>query len=560
MGFYKTFLLFLAAFQGISGISAEAFAAAPSASPKKPLTFEDRCKKMADVKIEQPSEIYKRKKKSYENPCPYSDGSEVTQSKCFFLAEQLEERIKALKAKTADACGIHNKITAPGATCEGTACHSEINSELDAAKKAIETERAEYKKLKEELKSYRKEVADQMVEPTKPYAADKQGPVLDPGKQMANTTQEIDTSQSKISEGNVTDTDISKTKEEITREQLAFAQMIQTIEKQIASREKTLDKEETQLNTQKNTNQSRQTNGQSHAENEIVKNTGPSGINGTENPTAASKTDSSLGSLAAMAPLAGPAAALAAQGQGSPAAAGGADYSSLGGNGATPSGLTNNYATNSYESGGSTEKSVVAENSKNLGGDGKKIGVGESEKELAALNSEEGALPGGLSSSSASRQSLKDSLRARLAGGNATGAGGQGVASATGASVAPGGGGSNKDSAKAQDGSKGFSGSTGSLNPDIFAGSGSAAGLDALSTNAFDLAGSETDAFVQNMVGSLSADFPDQSGRGLASVEEDTKGAEILAENSASLFSRTRETHNRCVKKGLLLTNVRAKL
>lgn len=151
---------------------------------------------------------------------------------------------------------------------------------------------------------------------------------------------------------------------------------------------------------------------------------------------------------------------------------------------------------------------------------------------------------------------LRDALRARLEGGESGGASSTG-ATTSGASMSPGGGGT------------GAAASSGAVPSSLLPAAGSYASdnpLEAseaslggdLGATDFSLAGSETDAAVKGMLDDLgfnkAHDLDDSAGG------RSRNAPEILSSDSASLFTRTRETHLRSLKKGLLINGLRAKL
>ena len=150
---------------------------------------------------------------------------------------------------------------------------------------------------------------------------------------------------------------------------------------------------------------------------------------------------------------------------------------------------------------------------------------------------------------------LREALRARLASGEgAAGTPGAGATGSevdsSGASLAPG------ADAKANVVAAGVA----SLAP-FSAGEPAAggSGVTDLGNSEFSLAGAETDAAVKGMVSEFGFD---EGGpmRGLASSGYQQLAPEILAADSSNLFERTRETHQRSLKKGLVINGLRAKL
>jgi hypothetical protein len=153
--------------------------------------------------------------------------------------------------------------------------------------------------------------------------------------------------------------------------------------------------------------------------------------------------------------------------------------------------------------------------------------------------------------------SLRETLRERLAAAEASGGGGGASTTAsTGASAS--GTGSNASSGSVSPDLLPLSMAVASDNP-LEASEGSVGGD--LGNTDFSLAGSETDAAVNGMLKDFGVGGPsagELGDRSLASLHQ--AAPEILAAESASLFMRTRETHQRSLKKGLVINGLRAKL
>lgn len=514
MGFSKTFLTLLAFLA-----TASAAEGAPAHSSRA------SCEATKTANVDLPSQIMKKKGMNENDPCPKSDSSGMTSSTCRDLVQKIEEGMKQWLAAHKRHCELIDKYGGD-ISCEAITCNAKQAEALADNSRTVAKERAEVRKMIQELKAMREEVANGMVEPTKTLASNVQGPVA--GQKRLNATAgEIGQFAQQVLSRNLQQSDISRTKDEITREQLQVADMFQTIEKQLETRDRELATKDAQMKKARATNTTRATNGQSLNQ----------GV--TNNVAPQTSTTPNMGSMAG---LAGPAAGLAA-------AAGGGGSAG----GSSSSGMeTNTYDTPSYDAYSASADGSTRNNNIGNQKSGSSAGILDASKEIAALRGEnELPLPTNSSASSRSdRSGLKDALRARLA---ASGGGEGESASASTSAAAGGAAGSTNSSGEKKSGEKSSSPFDGMYTNEILAASGAG---DSLGEDSFSLAGSETDAYVQSMVNNLMGEDDDRS---IAS-EEELAGAEILAEDSASLFSRTRETHVRSVKKGLLVTNVRSRL
>jgi hypothetical protein len=159
-------------------------------------------------------------------------------------------------------------------------------------------------------------------------------------------------------------------------------------------------------------------------------------------------------------------------------------------------------------------------------------------EQVAALTGDQAEDAAGVNSSGASVAggSLRDALRAKMAEQAAGGTGAVGASTALGAKSAGEGG---KAGAKAL-GPEKTALLTGFQPTDYSGGE-----------EAFDMAESETDAAVQEMISEFQgeAQIPGVH-RGLASSDLQQLAPEILSEDSSSLFLRTSEFYTRCLKRG----------
>jgi hypothetical protein len=139
----------------------------------------------------------------------------------------------------------------------------------------------------------------------------------------------------------------------------------------------------------------------------------------------------------------------------------------------------------------------------------------------------------------ASRMSVKDALRAKLAGQLAQGKGGATGASQAGAAKAGGLDAKLKEKAGA--------------NPEMLAGF-APTDFGAAGGGNFSMPQSETDAAVKEMMSEFEGNLGGEGGFGgarhLASVADDRSAPEILAADSSDLFLRTKTFYERCQKRG----------
>lgn len=86
----------------------------------------------------------------------------------------------------------------------------------------------------------------------------------------------------------------------------------------------------------------------------------------------------------------------------------------------------------------------------------------------------------------------------------------------------------------------------------------SAAEVGSLGVPEFSLPGSETESFLQNLAKDLGGEsfLENMNDPSVTDAGAIQSGNEILASESATLFERTKETHIRCLKKGLLVNGL----
>jgi hypothetical protein len=223
------------------------------------------------------------------------------------------------------------------------------------------------------------------------------------------------------------------------------------------------------------------------------------------------------------------------------------------------------YSSGAYDTGGSyspgataAETSTGGALSNTKGGQSSlknKDGVGKIDN-LESLVKTDGKTGTGITGSSSTKgSSLREALRERL---NQSIGESQSGGGTTGASMAEGGG-----------GGTGSSASSGAVTPDLLPASTSVASDNPLEASTgsvggdlgntdFSLAGSETDAAVKGMLKDFGVGEDLAGDRGPASEQQ--LAPEILASDSPSLFMRTRDVHQRSLKKGLVINGLRAKL
>lgn len=212
-----------------------------------------------------------------------------------------------------------------------------------------------------------------------------------------------------------------------------------------------------------------------------------------------------------------------------------------GGEGEGSSGITDD-PSGPYSSVASSKKNnnLLGDTDANGAKVGTKVGIDDKNPEVAA--GEEGKNTSGASRSPASG-SLRDSLRKKLAAGG--GSGGSTGASVGGSAGGSGEGGKASDkTAAAAEGKAGAHGEGGVL------GAGGGDGLlgsfekGELEEGAFEVAGSDTDASVKGILSEFEGSLGDTA---------DLQGADIGETDGPSLFSRVKDFHGRCLKRGCVV-------
>jgi len=380
----------------------------------------------------------------------------------------------------------------------------------------------------------------------------------------------------KASQGGITKADVDQIKTPLTQEPLRIAAAADDWDKQIAARQKVVENQNMLYDENHyKTDDSAKKLGDAEGDKTGGKNSGSGGGDSAGN--AASSMGDASKALQAASGLAG-AGQGGSSGSESPSSAAASttpDLSGLasglnGSSGSSGGGTTGSYSPSEYgntstnygNSAGSTANSngTTAVGANPTAGGTSLLGKNGTNgiQNLDTTSTATGTTSNDRSGSSATKgSSLREALRERLSQSMAeSSGGGGGSTSATNAGAAGGGTGSNA--------------SSGAVTPDllpmsmpiasdnVLEASSASVGGDLGNTD-FSLAGSETDAAVKGMLkdfGVGGAD--DHSARGPAS--EAKSAPEILASDSPSLFMRTREVHQRSLKKGLVINGLRAKL
>ena len=512
------------------------------------------CKKDSTTKVEDP----KTKVKDPKNPCPAMQNApaEIAElgKECKGLVDRLDEAFQKWATANKESCDLANRDTS---TCNaGNNCFGTQDKLLSDAKAAADRELAaidEAVKAGKDVKSMvgqilllqaeamkKLEHAEAVTGTDAALPADAEasraiGSSWDPsvrgdtkvGNATAETNKKLaDQILKSIDKGSAPRSS-EVTGGDYVQEPAKIAQAASDMQSGLEKRRTELLGTKSQLNGQQTSTQSRNTNLGAVDPNMNGVSSGDPGNTGNGNGGA------NPSNLAGLANAAGAAA------------------------GASQAGAKSTPGSNSYASGPDSTPSTspAGLGGTNFSDKGKKDTSASSKdfaKAAAAINAKGGNEEGGNStaaSSAGGKSSLRDELRARL--GKGTNSGGSMDVSAAASAGAKGEG---KGVEKTKSGA--------STMPPMSEGevAASAAG-GALGNSDFSLAGSETDAFVQSLTADL-AGGTDLGGRQLASLGDSGEqgGLEILKSDSPSLFSRTRQTLNRSVKKGLLVTGLKAKL
>jgi hypothetical protein len=496
-------------------------------------------KDTADCKLKLTAQVYSPSQylgeqwdTEWTDPCPNYDQSSSAEVKCKDLVAKLEREMNQwLAAHKAHCDLLTNTPKCDGGGASQTKCLEDHLRTLQAASESVEREKREVERVTTEFEAAQKKMADSVAN-----LPPKNSPPRRWEQTTKSTASQLAQFAQKIAQGKVTGSDISRTTDPMVHEPLVVAEMLQEVRQQLNRRENKLKSTSSELGRKSAIDSA------NIADNSSLTEGSGGGAGGSGSNGAGDLAKAAFGGLGSLAQAGG---AGGGAGSGSGGSGGGSPYSSGGlgaedsAKGNSPRGSTSVGFNNTSKSGRATNQSGEA--------------IDFTEKAVALQSGAEAGEYG--ASGASSSQSLKDSLRAKLKnGGNSAPNGGSLGASAAADGVA-GAGNANKSEGTAGDT---FAPLAGLKSEDVFAGLGGG-GSPLGGGESFDLAGSETDAFVKSMVGSLSAELGDDEGdRSLASLESREEG--VLEENTESLFLRTKSTLVRSVKRGNLVTNLRSKL
>ena len=567
----------LSSFAGLAiGLASTPALAAPSGGA------EAACVKNGNG-IEEVEQIFEKYGVSLSDPCPEQSRYDTESAKCERSAKDLQDLGKELQHTIKETCRIAEQIK-QNSQCDGKQknCQDKAKSLNNEAKKNYAKELSILKELRSQLKDFAAlqarilEGAKKIQESTINNAASNPNgkdmthvPKLERarGTSFSNNQQSreffkdslstVSGILEKVRSNKVSREDVDQIQTPLTREPVALAAAGRDLDEQIAKREQVLQ----------GRSQTFQANAETTGTN--AKNLGASDIDGGK-----SSGGGDLGNMSQLAQAGSGLAGAAGGGQAASGASGGSDMSSLadssGGGvyaaaGSDPAAsATGGTSTQSGDgtnlgAGGTFIPGAGARTLASTGNNASSRGTAETGK-IAGLekalgdNSVKATDVGSTGASTSRASALRDALRARLAD-MGTGSGGGG---STGASMAPGGGtGSAARSGAVPEGLLPVPVSVQSDNA-LEASSGSTGGD--LGNTDFSLAGSETDAAVQGMLSEFGLGDHGDGERSLASVDHEQAAPEILSADSGSLFIRARETHQRSLKKGLVINGLRAKL
>lgn len=535
--------------------------------------------------IEQVEQIFQKYGVDLNDPCPEQSRYDTQSAKCERSAKELQDLGKELQHTIQETCRIAEEIKTNSA-CDGKqkACQDKAKFLNDSAKKNYAEELRILKQLRGELKQFAKlqahilEGARKIQESTinnaasNPTGKGSEVPNLERarGTSFANNQESrsffkdalstVSGVLDKVKNNQVSREDVDQIQTPLTREPVALAAAGRDLDEQIAKREQVL-----------------QGRSQTFQANSATTGTNSKNLGASDIDSGSSSGAGSLGNMSQLAQAGSGLAGAAGSGAGSDSGtSGGSDMSSLAdtSGGGVYAANSADPAASSYGGTGTTAQSADGSTAAgngtyipggggrtlaSTGGNANSRGTAETGKingldQMLAENQVKAGDVGTTGASSSRGSALRDALRARLADMGSSGSGG----GTTGASMAPGGGtGSNARAGAVPEGLLPVPVSVQSDNA-LEASSGSTGGD--LGNTDFSLAGSETDAAVQGMLSEFGLGGSGDAGHGLGSGAHEQAAPEILSADSGSLFIRARETHQRSLKKGLVINGLRAKL
>jgi hypothetical protein len=513
-----------------------------------------------------------------DKPCPEQDLYDAEEKKCSSNVSELRKIDKELRGIMKEKCENAGEIEKLANANSGQQKDSQDKGS-DVYAKGAAINKREYEKLGElskqvkEMRKFYAEIADgarqiqeKVDERAKSdpngkdehtdklqQAGSRRGVQATSNQQARNLFKDaigtVANAVSKASSSGISKAEADQVKTPLAAEPLKIAAAATDWDKQIEARQKVVQSQG-MLYQQNNGTTSNRSSGLGEADK-----------NSTGGQAASSNGGSGSGGSDAAGSMGQAAQAMQAA-SGLAGAAGGGGASSGGASGAPAAGDYGSFDTGSYSNGTTTAGGSLGSGGSSGSGStkggrsstGSKDGVSKIDN-LESIVKTDGKTGTGITGSSSSKgSSLREALRERLSqtGGDSGGGGGS-----TEASVAGGGG-----------SGSGSSASSGAVTPDLLPASTSVASdnpLEAsegsvggdLGNTDFSLAGSETDAAVKGMLKDFGVGDSASPDRSLASEHQ---APEILASDSPSLFMRTRETHQRSLKKGLVINGLRAKL
>lgn len=512
------------------------------------------------------------------DPCPEQKMYDRAQNNCEKNLSQLREIDGRLRGIMKEKCQNAEEITKAAAANSGKQDDS-MNKASDVNKRGADINKREYEtlgqlsqKVKEMRKFYAelaqgaKEIQEKVTDKASqdPQGKDEHTDRLrDAGSHRGSAPVNNEQAKnffkdslgtvasmvSKARDGGISKADVDQIKTPLTAEPLKIAAAADDWDKQIQARQKVVQSQGSLYGENKNTTNERSGNLGDSNKNQTGGQAASS--NGSGSGSGGDGAGANMGQ-AAQAMQAASGLAGGGSGSGSGGSSGGTgEYGSYADN----SGSGNSYGSTAGGAGGSAGPNSYSSKtgqSNGTGGDGtNKIANLDNIVKGDGKNGD--VVTTGASASPGKGSSLRDAMRERLS--QYSSGGGSGGSSGATEGGGSGGTGANASSGAVPTGLLPATASVASDNP-LEASSGSVGGD--LGNTDFSLAGSDTDAAVKGML----KDFglgDGEGGRGPAS-EAEHQAPEILASDSPSLFMRTRETHLRSLKKGLVINGLRAKL
>lgn len=533
-------------------------------------------------------DIFKKYNIKKDNPCPQQskfDNQEI----CKRAAKQLEKAAKELEDITRQRCQDAQKLQAKGANdCASSSCFKNANGVVSEADKLNQMELEKLATIRDktqEVIGYQGDVIEgayKVQQENVNKAANADGGSKD--ETLQRMSRAGGTNYSNHQQGRsffrdalptisglvertrnreITKEDVDQIQTPLAREPAAVAAAAKEFDDMVARRQNDLRTRSAALTQNASTTNQRASDTSSLNAGDLSKTAGLLGsasqlaqAGGGTSGAAAGSDMSSLGG--GVTPVTYGDAVSPGGGVSSGGGIGGSDFSGGGGNGGSGGGggspdasavaSNGTFIPPSAKSGATTAETLAASKSAELGKNSEAPG-----STLTNAAAKDGVAASGASGVKGS--ALRDALNARGgAGGEATAAAGGGAGSAggstSGASLAPGSG------ANVVEPGSVAGAPLAPFNPGGADTASTEGGVADIGNTDFSLAGSETEEAIKNMVSEFG--FGKDDGRTPASAQQ--AAPEILSADSTDLFTRMRETHQRSLKKGLLINGLRAKL